>query len=216
MSTVLIADDDPVLCRNLALALESSGYAVLTAMTAADTLAQCTRADLILLDVMLPDGSGFDCCTRIRTQTAAPVLFLTSCAEEEEIVRGLDCGGDDYITKPFRLQELLARIASNLRRCAPAAPAVPDMSLTAAEEKLLHLLTVHPGQYLTREQILEALWDSRGSFVNDNTLSVHISRLREKLSAAGFGEIRTKRGLGYCWLPPERSTPDAQTRPPRQ
>lgn len=202
MNTILIADDDPVLCRNLSLALGASGYRTLTALTAAEAAAQAVGAELILLDVMFPDGSGFDCCKEIRRSTDVPVIFLTSCSEEEEIVRGLDAGADDYITKPFRLGELLARIKANLRRTEKSAQTedLSALGLTAAEEKLLRLLMQHTGQYLTREQILAALWDAKGSFVSDNTLSVHISRLREKLSAAGCGEIRTKRGLGYTWV----------------
>lgn len=198
MYTILIADDDPLLCRNLSLALETSGYRTKTALTAADALAQCAEADLILLDVMLPDDSGFHCCTEIRRQTNAPLIFLTSCSDEQEIVQGLDAGGDDYITKPYRLKELLSRIQANLRRSGKAE-AHPLPELTAAEEQLLQYLKENAGHYVTREQILAALWDAKGSFVSDNTLSVHISRLREKLKESGGGEIRTKRGVGYCW-----------------
>lgn len=199
MPTILIVDDDPTLCRNLSVALQAGGYQTLTASDAESALRQCTEADLILLDVMLPDDTGFDCCREIRRLTAAPLLFLTSCSEETEIIRGLECGGDDYITKPFRLRELLARIAANLRRTAPM-PDAPAPELTAAEQQLLDYLKANAGHYVSREQILTALWDAKGSFVSDNTLSVHISRLREKLEAAHCGEIRTKRGLGYTWV----------------
>lgn len=198
MPTILIVDDDPTLCRNLSVALQTGGYHTLTAANAESALQQCRQADLILLDVMLPDDSGFACCREIRRQTAAPLLFLTSCSDEAEIVRGLDCGGDDYITKPFRLRELLSRISANLRRCQPKDADTPE--LTAAEQQLLDYLKANAGHYVSREQILAALWDAKGSFVSDNTLSVHISRLREKLEAAHCGEIRTKRGLGYCWI----------------
>lgn len=198
MQTILICDDDPVLCRNIALALSAEGYAAAAAGCAADAVAQAADADLILLDVMLPDSDGFSCCEAIRTLTDAPVLFLTSCAEESEIVRGLDAGADDYITKPFRLSELLSRIRANLRRTAPAK-SIPLPELTATEQKLLGLFRANAGRWLTREQILAALWDAKGCFVNDNTLSVHISRLREKLRASGAGQIRTKRGTGYQW-----------------
>ncbi|HBI84709.1 MAG TPA: DNA-binding response regulator [Ruminococcus sp.] len=202
MNTILIADDDAVICRNLSLALGASGYRTVTASTAADAAAFAAGTDLILLDVMFPDGSGFDCCKEIRRSSDVPVIFLTSCSEEEEIVRGLDAGADDYITKPFRLGELLSRIQANLRRCGKNQHQddLTALNLTAAEEKLLRLLMQHAGQYLTRDQILAALWDAKGNFVSDNTLSVHISRLREKISSAAFGEIRTKRGLGYCWV----------------
>ena len=205
METVLIIDDDAMLCRNLALALETAGYRTLQAQSCAQGLAQAQQAALILLDVMLPDGSGFALLCRLRERTSAPVIFLTSCAEEEDAVRGLDAGADDYITKPFRLRELLSRIRAGLRRSGgtvrESVPAVPDMELTATERHLLDYFLENRGRYVTREQILAALWDSRGSFVNDNTLSVHISRLRDKLKAAGFGQIRTKRGIGYRWTP---------------
>lgn len=201
---ILIVDDDETLCRNLAIAVTHAGYRTLTAMTAADALRLCTQADLILLDVMLPDGTGFSCCEQLRALTDVPVIFLTSCSEEQEIVRGLDAGADDYVTKPFRLPVLLSRISANLRRCAKPADAsgesaLPD--LTAAEDRLLSYLRQNAGQYVSREQILSALWDLHGNFVSDNTLSVHISRLREKLAAAHCGQIVTKRGVGYRFVP---------------
>ena len=201
MFTVLIADDDTVLCRNIALALETEGYRTRTATTAAEAAASAAGSDLILLDVMLPDGTGFDCCKQLRAVTDAPILFLTSCSDELEIVRGLDAGADDYITKPFRLQELLSRIRANLRRRAERAEesALPDLDLTATEQHLLDYFRSNAGRYVTREQILAALWDAKGCFVNDNTLSVHISRLRDKLRAADCGLIQTKRGMGYRW-----------------
>ena len=145
---------------------------------------------------MLPDGNGVDLCKRLRKKIQTPVIFLTSCDDEADIVRGLDSGGDDYITKPFRLRELFSRIRANLRR----VPDIPEIELTAIEQKLLSYLMLNREQYLTREQILEYLWDSKGIFVNDNTLSVNISRLREKLSKTkGGGRIVTKRGMGYKW-----------------
>ncbi len=198
MSKILIIDDDPTLCRNLTLALTASGYEASAAQTAAAGRAAAADADLILLDVMLPDSDGFSCCTALRNITAAPILFLTSCSDEAEIIRGLDCGADDFISKPFRLAELLSRIRANLRR-TKSQQTLPQMNLTAAEETLLRYLKDNAGHYVTREQILAACWDAKGNFVNDNTLSVHISRLREKLAAARAGRIVTKRGLGYCW-----------------
>lgn len=203
MYTILIVDDDSTLCRNIALALRTTGYTVLTAQNAGEGIAQCAAADLILLDVMLPDMKGFDACAEIRRITDAPVLFLTSCSEEQEVISGLDAGADDYITKPFRLAELLSRIKANLRRVQPHDD-MPDMELTAAEEALLRYLMQNKGHYVTREQILAACWDARGNYVSDNTLSVHISRLRDKLHSAGFGQILTKRGMGYQWVREEK------------
>lgn len=196
MAVILVLDDDDTLRKNIALSLETEGYQVLTAATIADAERFSNQADLLLLDVMVPDGDGVEFCRKFRETSAKPVIFLTSCSEETEIIRGLDSGGDDYITKPFRLRELLSRVRANLRRSMPA-DSLPE--LTAAERRLLDYLMCNKGQYLTREQILGHLWDEKGSFVNDNTLSVTISRLREKLSACGFGQIVTKRGVGYKW-----------------
>jgi DNA-binding response OmpR family regulator len=196
MNTILLTEDDEILNRNIKLALESEGYTVIAVSTIAAAEKEAPGADLIILDVMLPDGSGVELCKRLRRTLQTPVIFLTSCDDEADIIRGLDSGGDDYITKPFRLKELLSRIRANLRRI----PETPDIELTAVEQKLLSYLMANRGQYLTREQILEYLWDSKGIFVNDNTLSVNISRLREKLNRSqGCGSIVTKRGMGYKW-----------------
>ncbi len=196
MNTILLVEDDETLNKNITLALETEGYTVLAASTVAAAMPHITEADLIILDITLPDGNGVDLCKDIRKTIQTPVIFLTSCDDEADIVRGLDSGGDDYITKPFRLRELFSRIRANLRR----VPEVPKIELTAVEQKLLGYLMLNREQYLTREQILEYLWDSKGIFVNDNTLSVNISRLREKLAkTSGCGSIVTKRGMGYKW-----------------
>lgn len=196
MNTILLTEDDETLNNNITLALESEGYTVLSARTAAAAEKLAPDADLIILDVMLPDGNGVELCRRLRKKIQTPVIFLTSCDDEADIVRGLDSGGDDYMTKPFRLRELFSRIRANLRRI----PYIPEMELTAVEQKLLSYLMLNREQYLTRDQLLEYLWDSKGIFVNDNTLSVNISRLREKLSrTTGSGRIVTKRGMGYKW-----------------
>ena len=199
MFTILIADDDTALCRNISLALKTEGYDTRLAATAEEALAAAPGCDLILLDVMLPDGTGFSCCEKLRSLTAVPILFLTSCSDEQEIIQGLDAGADDYITKPFRLQELLSRIRANLRRTAAGSSEEALPELTATEQKLLDYFRANANRYVTREQILAALWDAKGCFVNDNTLSVHISRLRDKLRTANCGQIQTKRGMGYRW-----------------
>ena len=196
MSTILLAEDDNTLRKNITMALETEGYTVIAVSTTEKAEELAAQADLLILDVMLPDGNGIELCRRLRRTIKAPVIFLTSCDDEADIIRGLDSGGDDYITKPFRLRELFSRIRANLRRI----PDVPQLDLTALEQKLLNYLMQNRGQFLTRDQILEYLWDSKGTFVNDNTLSVNISRLREKLnSAEGCGTIVTKRGIGYKW-----------------
>lgn len=195
MNKILLVEDDKTLNKNIALALENTGYNVIKAdgIQSAEKLFQAV--DLIILDIMLPDGNGKDFCQKIRQNSQVPIIFLTSCDDEADIVDGLDIGGDDYITKPFRLRELLSWVKANLRRI----PVIPKMELTAVEQKLLDYLKLNHGRYLTREQILDYLWDCKGVFVNDNTLSVNISRLREKLKKSGGGQIITKRGLGYKW-----------------
>lgn len=197
MQTILVMDDDRTLRKNIALSLELEGYRVLTAETLAEAEAMYTQADLLLLDVLVPDGDGVEFCRAVRAKSDKPVIFLTSCSDEADIIRGLDCGGDDYITKPFRLRELLSRVRANLRRIPDTFSA--NLELTAVEQKLLDYLMLNREQFLTREQILEHLWDAKGCFVNDNTLSVNISRLREKLGNSGKGRIVTKRGMGYKW-----------------
>ena len=195
MKKILLVEDDETLNKNITIALESENYTVFSADSIKTAEVFINSVDLIILDVMLPDGSGKELCKYIRQKFQTPIIFLTSCDDESDIVEGLDIGGDDYITKPFRLRELLSRIRANLRRI----PKIPEMELTALEQKLLDYLILNRGQYLTREQILDYLWDCKGVFVNDNTLSVNISRLREKLKESGSGQIITKRGLGYKW-----------------
>ncbi|MDO5560527.1 MAG: response regulator transcription factor [Oscillospiraceae bacterium] len=196
MKTILIIEDDETLNKNTAFALRAEGYNVICAYTVEQAQDMYTGADILLLDIMLPDGSGLDFCRQIRKNSRQPVIFLTSCDDENEIIKGLDSGGDDYITKPFRLRELLSRINAVIRRCCTDMP-VPD--LTALEQKLFEYLYLNKENYVTREQILAYLWDSKGLFVNDNTLSVNISRLRDKLQDSSSGKIVTKRGLGYKW-----------------
>lgn len=196
MKTILVVEDDLTLNRNIAFALEAEGYNIITADSVNNGLSLADKANLILLDVMLPDGDGLGFCKKLRETSSVPVIFLTSCDEEKDIVKGFDCGCDDYITKPFRLRVLVSRIRAVFRRCAAE---LPEIELTAVEQKLLEYLMLNREHYLTREQLLEYLWDSKGCFVNDNTLSVNISRLREKLRRSNSGQIVTKRGMGYKW-----------------
>lgn len=197
MKTILIVEDDFTLNKNISFSLESVGYTVISADTIEKAEELYMQADLIILDVTLPDGNGIDFCKRLRKTSRQPVIFLTSCDDETDIVRGLDNGGDDYITKPFRLKVLFSRINALIRRCTAETDNLPE--LTAVEQKLLEYLMLNKEQYVTRDQILQYLWDSKGCFVNDNTLSVNISRLREKLKTADCGQIVTKRGMGYKW-----------------
>lgn len=216
MSTkILVVEDDEFLNDGLCEILEKSGYAVesVNCCKKAHEKLQQGGFSLVLLDVMLPDGTGFDLCTQIRSSgNNTPVLFLTACDDEIQVVRGLDCGGDDYVTKPFKLQELLSRVRALLRRTNLSVFSYGDLTvdfgtmtvkkggknifITPTEFQLLAVLIKNGGVIVTRNALLESIWDSDGSFIDSNTLSVHISRLREKI---GGEHILTIRGIGYRW-----------------
>lgn len=205
MKQILLVEDDKTIVMGLEYTLKQEGYGVVSCYTAAQaarTLAEA-RFDLALLDLSLPDGSGYDICRAIRAQGDTPVVFLTACDEEVSIVMGLDMGADDYITKPFRVRELLSRLRTVLRRADKTGEARDELRLgpvaintkqarvtrddaevvlTALEYRLLLTFAAHPGQVLSRSQLLEGIWDIGGEFVTDNTLSVYIKRLREKVS----------------------------------
>ncbi len=212
---ILLAEDDEFLRSGLVEMLQKEGYEIHAAGTcaAAKALLFGNGFDLIILDVMLPDGNGFDLCREIRNSgAAAPILFLTACDDEIQIVRGLDSGADDYVTKPFRLLELLSRVRALLRRNTKSAPAAGNIILnednmtvningnkiylTPTEYHILCILMRNRGSIVTRDSLLQGIWDCEGAFVDNNTLSVHISRLREKIGAEN---IKTVRGVGYRW-----------------
>ena len=226
MSKLLLLEDDESLIDGLGYSLGRAGFR----MEIARNLQECLRAleeegeyDLLLLDVTLPDGSGFQICEEMRAKgSSIPIIFLTAADEETSIIRGLDLGGDDYITKPFRLGELLSRIRALLRRAArgredgavlKSGSLMIDtqslkvyrdgeaLELTGAEYRLLCLLVKNAGRILTRSMILDALWDGNGNYVDDNTLSVYIRRLREKIEKdpSSPQSLLTVRGLGYQW-----------------
>lgn len=224
MSKILIVEDEPRLRRSIRELLTRHGYEVLTASGCAEAVQlgrSAAEVDLYLVDVWLPDGDGFEACRRIRKYSTKPILFLTACDDEESVVRGLDIGADDYITKPFRTAELLSRIQANLRRQTMERQADmlrsgeilldraqekaykdgKDMALGKIEYQLLQMLMSHAGNILKREQLLEELWDSAGNYVEDNTLSVNMSRLRGKI---GQEYIETMRGVGYRFAKPVR------------
>ena len=220
---VLLVEDDAIISEGLQYSLRQEGYEVVTATTVAAALELIRSGcvwDFCLLDVMLPDGDGYAVCREIRKNSQAPILFLTACDDEIHTVMALEQGADDYITKPFRIRELMARMKAILRRTEQNGRA--DMSLisvgnnqvnlqvgkvycgneeiilTAMEYKLLLIFLNHRGQTLTRQQILNDIWDAVGDYVNDNTLSVYIKRLRKKLGDSPEGQIiKTVRGIGY-------------------
>lgn len=220
---VLIVEDDEMILEGLSIALGQEGYRVMTAKTCAqalEILAQEALPDICLLDVMLPDGDGYGICREIRKKSDLPILFLTACEDEVHTVMALEIGADDYVAKPFRIRELLARMKAILRRTSgrkqkeESAIMVgrnqvfldtgkvyagnKEVLLTAMEYKLLLIFLNHRGRNLTREQILGEIWDAAGDFVNDNTLSVYVKRLRRKLGATEEQPlITTVRGIGY-------------------
>ena len=227
MDRLFLLEDDRSLIDGLRYSLEKNGFRLTVARTVGEAMERLERTedyDLLLLDVSLPDGTGFDVCRQVRAQDAGiPIIFLTAADEETNVIRGLDGGGDDYITKPFRLGELCSRIRAQLRRSGRpqererkelrsgglfidplAGRAYMEdrmLELTAAEYRLLCLLVENEGRVLTRTQILDALWDGNGSFVDDNTLSVYVRRLREKLEEdpSAPAHLLTVRGRGYEW-----------------
>lgn len=194
MKKILLVEDDIKLNSSLVTSLSNEGYEVDSAFNLQQAEEKYECAGLIILDVMLPDGNGMDFCKKIRNSSSrVPIIFLTSCDEEREIDQGFEYGADDYLTKPFRLRELLMRVNAVFRRCYSESE---NNNLSSLEQKLLEYLMLNKEQFVTRDQILAHLWDSKGNFVNDNTLSVTISRLREKLTN---GKIITRRGIGYKW-----------------
>ena len=218
MTRLLLVEDDPDIVRSLTAYLESEGFEVETAAgeQAAREALRSGRPSLLLVDLALSDGDGFGVCRAAREQKL-PVIFLTASDAENNVVRGLDLGADDYITKPFRPRELVSRIRSVLRRSGGRSPVIAvgpilldtesgtvtkdgaELMLSALEYRLLHQFFTNRGRLLTREQLLEDIWDAAGDYVNDNTLTVYIKRLREKIEEdpAQPRIIRTVRGLGY-------------------
>lgn len=224
MARLLLLEDDQSLIDGLVYALTKEGFALDVAMTVREARAQLAAQayDLLLLDQTLPDGSGLALCEEVRAGgNAVPIIFLTAMDEEIQVIRALDAGGDDYITKPFKLGELCSRIRAQLRRSGMlrqqeqepvtegmvrieggrAYRAGEALELTATELRLLACFLRNRGQVLTREQLLAALWDEDANFVDDNTLSVYIRRLREKVERdpSAPQHLRTVRGLGYEW-----------------
>lgn len=215
-------EDDHSIAMGLEYSLKQEGYEVRTCHTAAEALQALAEDwfDLCLLDVTLPDGNGYEICRKAKQREDTAVIFLTACDDEGNVVMGLDMGADDYITKPFRIRELLSRMKSVLRRyrrtdgaeqvfrvrditvhplSAKVFKGEEELCLTAMEYRLLLTFVQAEGRVLSRNQLLEGLWDVGGDYVNDNTLTVYIKRLREKLGS-GNGEadlIKTVRGLGY-------------------
>lgn len=219
MIKILVIEDDLTIVKNLSELLRREGFAVSTALNFNQAVikAESEQFDLILLDVLLPDGNGFSLCKRIKSTTSCPVIFLTASSDEFSVVTGLDIGADDYIEKPYRPRELISRIKSVLRRSGKSQSILTignvsvdmdkgvvtkngkDVFLSALEYKLFLVFLNNPGTTLSRNQLLSEIWDIAGDFVNDNTLTVYIKRLREKIEDDSQNPkiILTVRGLGY-------------------
>lgn len=224
MNRILLVEDDMSLIDGLEFSLRKNNFETVIARTVEEALAQIGKQgfDLMLLDLTLPDGTGFEVCKKTRLASNVPIIFLTASDEEVNIVMGLDMGGDDYITKPFRLNELISRMNALLRRAGmPNASSLElesnglavklnenrvqkdghEIELTAAEYRLLCFLMQNPNTILTRSVLLDRLWDGSGNFVDDNTLSVYVRRLRSKIEDDSEKPLYllTVRGVGYKW-----------------
>lgn len=219
MTKILLVEDDDQIASYLGELLRAEGFDTQIAGSKKEA-SECLLVqafDLVLLDVSLPDGNGFSICAEIKKEYEIPVIFLTASGDEYSVVAGLDMGADDYIAKPFRPRELISRIRSVLRRCkkeqrilscgdlrvnvssATVTKGEKELFLSALEYRLLLLLLQNKGQILTRNQLLEEIWDASGEYVNDNTLSVYMKRLREKIEENPQSPrlLHTIRGIGY-------------------
>ena len=230
---VLIAEDDPIIVEGLKIALSQEGYEVEAfgdMSSAIEAVKKEVHYDVCLLDITLPDGDGYQICKSIRERSDVPIIFLTACDDELHTVLAFENEADDYISKPFRIRELLARMKAVMRRrtgstsCTGGAGKKQDdeskpieigrnildirsgrvmrngeeIFLSAAEYRLLLTFVRNRGLLLTRQQIINSMWDSAGDFVNDNTLTVYVRRLRTKLEQEGDEPvIQTVRGMGY-------------------
>ena len=218
MSKILIVEDDITIIRTLDAYLHSEGFETVSVSEEREALTAIVNenVDLLLLDISLAEGSGFAVCEAAK-ERRLPVIFLTASGDENSVVRGLDMGADDYIAKPFRPRELVSRIRSVLRRSGKTnsvamlgsvsvdaekgivSKSGTEINLSALEFRLLMAFVNHRGKLLTRNALLEEIWDAGGDFVNDNTLTVYIKRLREKIEDDPQNPeiIKTVRGLGY-------------------
>lgn len=224
MSKILVVEDDLALSAGLCFELDTSGFLTSAAYNCqkARQLLQNEHFDLVVLDVNLPDGNGFDLCRELKKiLPELPVIFLTANDLEADVLNGFDLGADDYITKPFQVEILKRRVEVALRRGAAAAKISSDcyddgfllldfqtltavrngekLAITPNEYKLLRILTGNAGNIVTRQILLEKLWDCDSNFIDDHTLTVTMNRLRAKIEEAGHSYIKTVRGMGYIW-----------------
>lgn len=214
---LLLVEDNESIILGLEYLLEGEGYEYKTAKTfgEAQALFNSEYFDMALLDISLPDGDGFELCRRLKKTQEIPVIFLTAREEENDVVKGFDMGADDYIQKPFRNRELVSRIKNVLRRSGKdndvlccrflkldtktgkAYSRGEEVILTKLEYRILSSMMNNQGKLFTRDEILAGIWDAAGNFVNDNTLTVTMKRLREKIGDSDGEIIKTVRGMGY-------------------
>lgn len=216
-NAILLVEDNEAIVMGLEYLLTGENFAFYSAgdKKSAREIMKNERIDLVLLDISLPDGNGFELCREIKKENLAPVIFLTAKDEENNVVRGFDLGADDYVIKPFRNRELVSRIKNVLRRsgkeqrdllfhgirldveAGKAYQGDKEIKLTKLEFKIMVLLFSNPNKLFSRDEILGAVWDIDGNFVNDNTLSVTMKRLRGKIGDKEGNVIETVRGMGY-------------------
>ncbi len=220
MKRILLVEDNETIIMGLKYTLEQENFQVDSAQNIVTAINKMNKQqyDIYLLDISLPDGEGYEICKKIKEKENLPVIFLTARDEETDVVQGLDMGADDYVVKPFRTRELISRINSVLRRyeknisnkkqircqnividdnIAKVYKDDEEIVFTSLEYKILVLLFTNKGLLVTREQILDKIWDVAGNFVNDNTLTVYIKRIREKIDDKDGKIIQTVRGIGY-------------------
>ncbi len=219
MIRLLLVEDDSIIVENLKEFLAEEGFMVTAVLgqKGALELLEKETFDLVLLDISLADGNGFAVCSYVKQNTDIPVIFLTASGDEYSVVSGLDMGADDYISKPFRPRELVSRIGARLRQTGRAQAVLKaggitidtmkatvkregeEIFLSALEYRILLILFQNKGVVMTRDKLLEAIWDMAGEFVNDNTLTVYMKRLREKIEKDPSNPeiIKTIRGMGY-------------------
>ena len=214
---LLVVEDNETILLGLEYLLREEGYEVVSVSNyrKAEELLGQDVFDLILLDITLPDGDGYELCRKIKHEQDVPVIFLTAKDEENDVVQGFELGADDYIQKPFRNRELISRIQNVLRRTGKTSGILhcqflkldtrtglasshgEEVALTKLEYRILSSMMSHPGKLYTREEILAGIWDHAGNFVNDNTLTVTMKRLRDKIGDKDGKIIKTVRGMGY-------------------
>jgi DNA-binding response OmpR family regulator len=221
MKQILVVEDDEILNEGLCYNLGCENFATSSAYNSKQAMSIFLEKewDLILLDVNLPDGNGFDLSKKIREGSKAPIIFITACDLDRDVIKGFDVGADDYITKPFNIKIVIQRIRAILRRCESESDQTlffgnleinfenhsvkkssEPLVLTPTEYKLLEKFCNSKGRMLTRQVLLEDLWDQEGNFVDEHTLTINISRLRSKIADEEYPYIKTIYGMGYQWL----------------